>query len=258
MKLFKSIVVVLLALCLVACTSSKQEETVVEEKETLYMATEATFPPYEFLDGTEIVGIDVDIAKAIAEKIGKNLVVEDIAFDSIVPSVKTGKYDFAAAGMTVNEERLTQVNFTDSYATGVQVVIVKEDSDITSINDIFDGKIKDLKVGTQDGTTGFIYASDDIEATGLGEVKSFPKTTEAATALVNDQIDCIILDNEPAKVIVEKNPGLKILDTEYVSENYAIAVAKENTELLEQMNSALNELIADGTVASIINNYIGD
>ena len=251
-KMFSLLLVSFLCLCLFGCSSNKGSE-----KKTLVMATEATFQPYEYYDGDNIIGIDVDIAKAIAEKLGMELEVEDVEFDSIIPGVMSGKYDIGAAGMTVTDERKQQVNFTDSYATGVQVVIVNQDSAITSVDNLFDGTIKDLLVGTQSGTTGFLYATWDIEEAELGTVKAFAKTTDAAQALVNKQIDCILLDNEPAKAIVANNTGLKILDTEYAVEDYAIAIAKENTELLGQINTALNELIADGTIQQIVDKYIG-
>ena len=221
----------------------------------LTMATEATFPPYEYYDGDAIVGIDVEVAQAIAAKLGMELEVTDIAFDSIIPGIQTGKYGMGMAGMTVTDERKEQVNFSDSYATGVQVVIVKDDSPITSVDDLFaDGA--STVVGTQAGTTGFIYATSDIEDAGLGTVKSFGKTTDAVEALKNGQVDCVILDNEPAKALVAANEGLHILDTEYAVEDYAIAIAKENTDLLEKVNKALSELTADGTLQSIVDKYI--
>ena len=196
------------------------------------------------------------IAQAIADKLGLKLEVTDIAFDSIIPGIQTGKYDMGMAGMTVTDERKEQVNFSDSYATGVQVVIVKDDSPITSVDDLFaDGA--STVVGTQAGTTGFIYATSDIEDAGLGTVKSFGKTTDAVEALKNGQVDCVILDNEPAKALVAANEGLHILDTEYAVEDYAIAIAKENTDLLEKVNKALSELTADGTLQSIVDKYIG-
>ena len=223
----------------------------------LTMATEATFPPYEYYDGDAIVGIDVEVAQAIAAKLGMDLEVTDIAFDSIIPGIQTGKYDMGMAGMTVTDERKEQVNFSDSYATGVQVVIVKDDSAITSVDDLFaDGA--NTVVGTQAGTTGFIYATSDIEDAGLGTVKSFGKTTDAVEALKNGQVDCVILDNEPAKALVAANEGLHILDTEYAVEDYAIAIAKENTDLLDKINTALAELKDDGTLQSIVDKYIGE
>lgn len=261
MKKIICLLVVLLSFSLVACSSSGEidsqtaEET--SEKPKLVMATEATFQPYEYYDGDEIIGIDVEIAGAIAEKLGMELEVIDVEFDSIIPGVMSGKYDIGAAGMTVTDERLEQVNFTDSYATGVQVVIVNEDSPITSIDNLFDESVEGLLVGTQTGTTGFLYATWDIEEAELGTVKSFQKTTDAAQALVNKQIDCILLDNEPAKAIVNNNKGLKILESQYAVEDYAIAIKKENTELLDKVNAALNELIADGTVKTIVDKYIG-
>ena len=215
----------------------------------LSMATEATFPPYEYYDGDAIVGIDVEIAQAIADKLGLELQVTDIAFDSIIPGVQSGKYDLGLAGMTVTDERLEQVNFSDSYATGVQVVIVKEGGKVTSVDDLFADGASNV-IGTQTGTTGFLYATWDIQDAGLGEVKSFAKTTDAVEALKNGQVDCVILDNEPAKALVAANEdaGLSILDTEYAVEDYAAAISKDNTALLEAINGALKELIADGTV----------
>ena len=223
----------------------------------LSMATEATFPPYEYYDGDSIVGIDVEIAQAIADKLGLTLQVTDIAFDSIIPGVQAGKYDVGFAGMTVTEERLQQVNFTDSYATGIQVVIVGPDSSITSVDDLFAEGANHV-VGVQTSTTGFIYATSDIEEAGLGTVKSFSKTTDAIEALKNGQIDCVILDNEPAKALVAANPdaGLSILDTEYTVEDYAIAISKDNSALKDAINGALQELIADGTVQTILDKYI--
>ena len=244
----------IMALSLAACASTSKTEETASAK--LTMATEATFPPYEYYDGDAIVGIDVEVAQAIAEKLGMELEVTDIAFDSIIPGIQTGKYDMGMAGMTVTDERKEQVNFSDSYATGVQVVIVKDDSRITSVDDLFAAGASAV-VGTQAGTTGFIYATSDIEDAGLGTVKSFGKTTDAVEALKNGQVDCVILDNEPAKALVAANEGLHILDTEYAVEDYAIAIAKENTDLLEKVNKALSELTADGTLQSIVDKYIG-
>ena len=255
-KLSALLLAVILVLSLAACASTAKNDEPASDAAKLTMATEATFPPYEYYDGDAIVGIDVEVAQAIADKLGMELEVTDIAFDSIVPGVQAGKYDMGMAGMTVNEERKEQVNFSDSYATGVQVVIVKDDGPITSVDDLFaDGA--NTVVGTQAGTTGFVYATSDIEDAGLGTVKSFGKTTDAVEALKNGQVDCVILDNEPAKALVAANEGLHILDTEYAVEDYAIAIAKENTDLLEKVNKALSELTADGTLQSIVDKYIG-
>ena len=225
----------------------------------LSMATEATFPPYEYYDGDSIVGIDVEIAQAIADKLGLELQVTDIAFDSIIPGVQTGKYDIGLAGMTVTDERLEQVNFTDSYATGIQVVIVAPNSKITSVDDLF-AEGADTIVGAQTSTTGWMYATGDIQDAGLGTVKGFSKTTDAIEALKNGQVDCVILDNQPAKALVAANAdaGLSILDTEYTVEDYAAAVSKDNPALLEAINGALKELIADGTVQTILDKYISE
>ena len=241
----KKMIAMLLALCMMLPATAALAET-------LTMATEATFPPYEFYEGEEIVGIDVEIATAIAEKLGMELVVEDTAFDAIIASVATGKVDFAMAGLTVNEERLESVSFSTSYATGVQVVIVKEDSPITSVDDLF-AEDADYKVGVQAGTTGDIYCSDDL---GSDHVEQYKTGADAVAALVAGKVDCVVIDNEPAKNFVAANEGLKILETAYADEDYAIAVSYDQPELLEKINSALEELIADGTVAAIVAKYI--
>ena len=245
----KKMIAMLLALCMLLAVVPALAE---EAENTLTMATEATFPPYEFYEGEEIVGIDVEIATAIAEKLGMKLVVEDTAFDAIIASVATGKVDFAMAGLTVNEERLESVSFSTSYATGVQVVIVKEDSPITSVDDLF-AEDADYKVGVQAGTTGDIYCSDDL---GSDHVEQFKTGADAVAALVAGKVDCVVIDNEPAKNFVAANEGLKILETAYADEDYAIAVSYDQPELLEKINSALEELIADGTVAAIVEKYI--
>ena len=224
--------------------------------ETLKMATNAAFPPYEFYDDEtgEIVGIDAEVAAAICEKLGYELEIVDMDFDAIIPAVTTGKIDFGMAGMTVTEERMQSVDFTTSYATGIQVVIVKEGSEIVSVDDLF-AEGASHKIGVQQGTTGDLYASWDIEDAGLGSVERFKTGTDAVLALTSGKVDCVIIDNEPAKNYVAANEGLVILDTEYAVEDYAIALAKDS-ELTEQINAALEELIADGTVQAIIDKYI--
>ncbi|MGI5971800.1 MAG: transporter substrate-binding domain-containing protein [Oscillospiraceae bacterium] len=228
-------------------------EAPAESKGTLVMGTNAQFPPYEYYEGGKIVGIDADIAQAICDKLGYELKIEDMEFDSIIPSVKSGKIDFGMAGMTVTDERLVEVDFSTSYATGVQVIIVKEDSPITSVDDLFGDQ--NYTIGVQLATTGDLYATWDIEDEGLGTVDRYNKGADAVMALTQGKVDCVIIDNEPAKKFVEANPGLKILDTEYALEDYAIAVQKDNS-LLDELNGALEELIADGTVQSIIDKYI--
>ena len=224
------------------------------DENVLTMATNAAFPPYEFYDGKEIVGIDAEIAAAIAKELGMELKIEDIDFDSIISTVQGGKADMGMAGMTVTEERLKNINFSQSYATGIQVVIVKDGSDIKSVDDLFaDGAA--YSIGVQTGTTGDIYATGDAEGTDL-TVERFNNGNDAVLALANGQIDCVIIDNEPAKAFVAKQTGLTILDTEYAFEEYAIAVAKENTELLDQINAALDKLTEDGTIQGIVDKYI--
>ena len=221
----------------------------------LTMGTNAAFPPYEFYDGDTIVGIDAEIAAAIAEKLGLELQIVDMDFGSIITAVQTGKIDMGMAGMTVTEERLQNVNFSTTYATGIQDVIVPEDSDITSVDDIF-AKLnagEDVLIGCQEATTGAIYASGDF---GDDHVTTYPNGATAVQALTQGKLDCVIIDNQPAINFVAANEGLKILDTEYVTEDYAIAISKDNEDLLNQINAALEELIADGTVQEILDKYI--
>lgn len=220
--------------------------TIVEGK--LTMSTNAQFPPYEMTtDDGGFEGIDVEIATAIAEKLGLELDILDMDFDSALLAVQQGKSDIVMAGVTVNEDRLLVMDFTDSYATGVQVVIVKEGSDVT-IDNMGEGLI-----GTQRGTTGNIYCTDDY---GEDHVVAYDDGFTAVQALMNGQVDCVVIDNAPAQEFVKNNAGLAILDTEYAVEDYAIGLNKGNTALLDAINSALAELIADGTVQSIIDKYI--
>jgi len=228
--------------------------TTVEEGK-LIMATNAAFPPYEYIEGNEIVGIDAEIAGVIAEKLGLELQIDDMEFDAIVESVKGGKADIGLAGMTVTPEREEVINFTASYATGVQVVIVAEDSAITSVDDLF-AEGASHSIGVQRNTTGDLYCTWDLEDAGLATVDRYSKGAEAVQALLTGKVDCVVIDNEPAKAFVAANEGLKILETEYVLEEYAAAMSKDNTALFEAVNAALEELIADGTVQAIIDKYI--
>lgn len=214
----------------------------------LTMGTNAAFPPYEFYDGEDIVGIDAEIAGLLAEKLGLTLEIVDMDFSTIVTSVQTGGVDIGLAGMTVTEERLENVNFTDSYATGVQVIIVKEDSDIASADDL-EGKL----IGVQEGTTGHQYCSEDY---GEENVLAYTNGATAVQNLVQGAVDCVVIDEQPALSFVEANEGLKILDTEYVIEDYAAAVSKENTALLDALNAALKELQEDGSIQKILDKYI--
>ena len=247
-KLLSLVLVTAMALAAVACGSKEAAApAATEEKEVLVMATNAEFPPYEYYEGQEIVGIDAEIAAVIAEKLGCELKIEDMAFDSIIAAVTSGKADFGLAAMTVTEDRLESVNFSDTYATATQVVIVTEDSAITGVADL-DGK----KIGVQLGTTGDIYAEDIADAT----IERYNKGFEAVQALTQGKIDAVIIDNEPAKVFVAENEGTKILEEDFAVEEYAAAIAKENTELLEKVNTALAELTEDGTLQAIVDKYI--
>jgi polar amino acid transport system substrate-binding protein len=212
------------------------------------MATNATFPPYEYYDGDDIAGIDAEIAAAIADKLGLELKIEDMEFDSIITAVQNGKADIGLAGMTVTDERKQNVNFSETYATGIQSIIVPEDSDIASVDDL-EGK----KIGVQLSTTGDIYATDDY---GADNVEEYNKGADAVMALTQGKVDAVIIDNEPAKQFIANNDGLKILDTEYVEEEYAAAISKDNTALLDAVNEAMEELKADGTIQEILDKYI--
>ncbi|MCI6689252.1 MAG: ABC transporter substrate-binding protein [Clostridiaceae bacterium] len=229
-----------------AATDAAEVTTV--EPGVLTMGTNATFPPYEYKDGDDVVGIDAEIAQALADKLGLQLEIVDMDFDSLVASVQSGKIDMSLAGMTVTEERKQNVDFTDSYATGVQVIIVKEDSDIASADDL-EGKL----IGVQQGTTGHLYCSDDF---GEDNVIPYANGATAVQALLQGKVDCVVIDQEPAKAFVEANEGLKILETAYTTEDYAAAVSKDNPALTAALNSALQELKDDGTIQGILDKYI--
>ena len=271
-KMIALILALVMALSLVACGNNNTEDdtkdyasmsleelkaeltTVTEGK--LTMSTNATFPPYEMLaDDGSFEGIDVEVAGAIAEKLGLELQIDDMGFDAALLAVQgdSPKADIVMAGVTVTEDRQLVMNFSDSYATGIQVVIVKEGSEIKSIDDL-EGK----KIGTQMGTTGYIYCSDTPENGGYGEenVIAYDSGITAVQALVNGQVDCVVIDNEPAQAYVKANAGLSILDTEFTNEDYAIGMNKGNACLLAAVNAAMAELKADGTFQKIVDKYI--
>ncbi|MBE7034009.1 MAG: basic amino acid ABC transporter substrate-binding protein [Ruminococcaceae bacterium] len=227
---------------------SEDKDTAKEDKGVIKMATNAAFPPYEYKEGDKFAGIDVEIAQAIADELGYELEIVDMEFDSIITSVNAGETDFGMAGMTVTEERLHEVDFSESYATGVQSVIVPEGSDIKTVDDLA-GK----KIGVQLGTTGDIYSCDDF---GEDMVTKYSKGADAVLALKGGDVDAVIIDNEPAKAFCNENAGLVILDTDYAVEDYAIAVRKGNTELLDEINGALETLTENGTIAKIVRKYI--
>ncbi|MDD3361854.1 MAG: basic amino acid ABC transporter substrate-binding protein [Hespellia sp.] len=255
MKMKKILSVVLVAACTIsmaacgsnASKSNGSDNSSSDSSDTLVMATNAEFPPYEYYDGDEIVGIDAEFAAAIADKLGMKLKIEDMAFDSIIPAVQGGKADFGAAGITVTDERKTQVDFSDSYYTGRQVIIVTEDSTIASPDDL-EGK----KMGVQLGTTGDLYVSGDY---GDENVERFNKGFEAVQSLLQGKIDAVVIDDQPAKAFVAENDGLKILDTEYIEEEYAFCF-KKDSKLVDQVNEAIASLQADGTFDKIVAKYI--
>ena len=237
-----------------AASSEAASETETAERSTvepvkLIMSTNAAFPPYEMTtDSGEFEGIDIETAQAIADKLGLELQIDDMDFDAALLAVQQGKADMVMAGVTVTDERQNVMDFTDSYATGIQSIIVKEDSDIASVDDLA-GK----KIGTQRGTTGYLYCSDDF---GDENVVAYDNGLTAVQMLNNGQVDCVVIDNAPAKEFIAANPGLKLLDTAYVEESYAIGVGKGNTELKDAINTALEELKADGTLQAIVDKYI--
>jgi polar amino acid transport system substrate-binding protein len=258
MKKFLKITSIVLVIALVAVFAAcgAKDDANTDEKTTLVMATNAAFPPYEYKEGDNFAGIDIEIAQAIADKLGMTLEIKDVEFGSIVGGVQTGKFDMGIAGMTVTDERLESVNFSTSYATGIQVVIVTEDSAIKSLDDLKgDGS---MKFGVQQDTTGDIYASASVEEDGYGadNVIRYKTGADAVQALKTGKVQAVIIDNEPAKSFVAANEGLAILDGTWVEENYAIAIAKENTELLNDVNNALAELKTEGKLDSIISKYI--
>ena len=231
-----------------ASTSAAAGELTTVEAGKLTMATNAAFPPYEMTtDAGDFEGIDIETAQAIADKLGLELQIDDMDFDAALLSVQQGKADIVMAGVTVTDERKAVMDFSDSYATGIQSIIVPEGSDIASPDDLA-GK----KIGTQRGTTGYIYCSDDF---GDENVVAYDDGLTAVQALNNGQVDAVVIDNAPAQEFIAANPCLKILDTSYAEEDYAIGMAK-NSPLEDAVNSVLEELKADGTLQAIVDKYI--
>ncbi|MDO4633620.1 MAG: basic amino acid ABC transporter substrate-binding protein [Eubacteriales bacterium] len=233
----------------VAAVETAAEEEKTAEGGTLVMATNAEFPPYEYHEGDDIVGIDAEVAALIASELGMELQIEDMAFDSVLAAVQSGKADIAMAGITVTEDRKQVVSFSDSYVSASQLIIVAEDSEIAGPDDLV-GK----KIGVQLGTTGDIYVEDVEDAS----VERFSKGFEAVQALMQGKVDAVVIDGEPAKVFVNENEEIKLLDQPFTEEEYAIAVAKENEELLGKINDALAVLKENGEFDAVVNKYIGD
>lgn len=272
----KKIIAVLLAVLMLALFAAcgtanndvKPTDAPKDDVQKLVMATNASFPPYEFVgENGAYEGIDVEIAGKIAEKLGLELEIVDTEFGSIIGGVQSGKYDMGMAGMTVTDERKESVDFTNTYATAVQVVIVAEDCPYESFEDFYTGfddeenptgVVEGIKIGVQQDTTGDIYSSDEPANWGFGEenVIRYKTGNDAVAALKSGKVTAVVIDSEPAKAYVEANEGLKILDGAYAEEEYAICVAKENSDLLDQINTALQELIDDGVIAEIVEKYI--
>ncbi|MBQ1544880.1 MAG: transporter substrate-binding domain-containing protein [Clostridia bacterium] len=258
MKNIRKILALVLALgmilVLAACksgTDTAAPEEAAADSNTLIMATSADFPPYEFMENNDFAGVDIEIAKAIANKIGMTLDIQNVNFDAIIAGVATGKYQMGMSGITATDERRESVDFSDSYTTAVQAIVVKSDSGLTSLDDIM--AIENYKIGVQLSTTGDIYVTDDC---GVEHVTEYKTGADAIQALATDKVNAVVIDNEPAKNFVAANEGLTILASPYVQEEYAIALNKDNTELNNKINTALQELIADGTVQSILDKYI--
>ena len=241
--------------CMKKADSKSGENRLTVEEGVLIMATNAEFPPYEFWEGARIVGIDAEIAEEIANKLGLKLRIDDIDFNAILSAVNGGRADMGMAGMTVTEERKLSVNFSISYAKGVQVIIVRDGSPITSVDDLF-AEGADFNIGVQETTTGDIYTTSDLEDEGLATIHRFRRGADAVQALVTGRVDCVVIDNEPAKAFVTMNRGLSILDTEFAVEDYAISFAKNNAALRDAVDGALRELTDDGTIRRIITKYI--
>lgn len=254
-KVFALVLAALMAMSMFAgCRNSSDNELNLVKDGKLIMSTNAAFPPYEMTDDEgNFIGIDVEVAQAIADKLGLELVIDNMEFTAALEAAQKGKADMVMAGVTVTPDREMVMDFSNSYATGIQVVIVPENSEIKTIDDL-EGK----KIGTQMGTTGYLYCSDTPDNGGYGEenVVAYDNGITAVQALLKNQIDCIVIDNAPAQAFVKENPGLKILETEFTVENYAIGFAKGNTALKDAVNEALAELIADGTIQKIVDKYI--
>jgi polar amino acid transport system substrate-binding protein len=249
-RILSAVLAVLMVLSLAACGSSKSDDSAITTVTSgkLTMSTNAAFPPYEMTtDNGSFEGIDVEIAGAIAEKLGLELQIDDMDFDSALLAVQQGKSDIVMAGVSVTEDRKLVMDFSDTYATGTQVIIVPEGSEVTADN------LGDYMIGTQRATTGNIYCTDDY---GDDHVIAYDNGLTAVQALVNGQVDCVVIDSAPAQEFVASNPGLVILDTEYVTEDYAIGMNKGNTALVDVVNNAIKELTEDGTIQKIIDRYI--
>lgn len=220
-----------------------------ENNSTLVMATEAGFRPYEYYQGTEVVGVDVDIAREIAAELGRELVVEDMEFGAVIPSVDSGKADFGAAGMSITEERKEQVDFTIEYATTKQVILVQNDSAIHEAGDL-EGK----NIGVQLGTTADLALSEEADYPGV-KVERYNKYMDAANDLLAGRIDAIVMDIVPAQEILKMDDSLVVREKELFTEQYAFCVKKGNTEMLDAINGVMQRLLDEGKIAEFTANH---
>lgn len=231
-------------------SASPETSKETDSDNTIIMGTNAEFEPFEYREGLEIVGFDVEVAQKVAEKLGKELVIEDMSFDSLIMALNADKVDFVIAGMTATDERKTQVDFSDSYFNSKQMIIVKaEDDSLTSADDLA-GK----KVGVQLGTTGDLFVSG---TDGIAEVCQFQTGTQAVLDLKNGKVDAVVIDAEPAKKMIEGQSDLKLLDVPFIEEEYAVAVKKGDEDILKAVNQTLAEIKADGTYDEIYTKYFG-
>ena len=231
----KKIIILLLGIFLIGGCSKGEN--------TLVMATEAGFAPYEYYENNEIVGVDVDIAKEIAAAMGKELVIKDVAFDSIINEVKSGKADFGAAGISYSDERAEEVDFTINYTTSKQIVVVKEDSSITTAD------LANLKIAVQLGSVGDTYVTQNYPNAQITRQKKY---LAAIQDLLTDKVDCVVMDELPAIEILKNNSGLKILDQELFTDSYGMIVKKGNTELLNAINEVLKKLVEEGKIEEFV------
>lgn len=241
-KIISLIMVVGIMLCMFAGCGKTAQDNVIT------MATSADFEPYEYYENDKIVGIDIDIMNAVCEKIDMQLQPEDMSFDSVIGAAQTGKADIAMSGITITEDRKNMVDFTIPYTSTTQSIIVAQGSAITAKADL-----KDKKIGVQINTTGDTQVTEEF---GDAAVDRYQNGALAVESLKNGKVDCVVIDGEVAKALVDANEGLEIIADAYSIEEYAIALQKGNTELLNKINGALEELLADGTIDEIIAKYI--
>lgn len=250
-KLLCVVLVMLMTVSLVACGNKKDTDSTGEEtSETLIVGTEPGFAPYEYMEGDKVVGIDMDIAQAIAEAMGKELEIKTMDFDGALLAVEQGKVDFVAAGVSVDEDRAKRMDFSDEYVNSTEVVVVnKENPMVASVEDL-----NDKIIGVQQGNIADYYVSDEENLTPK-DIKRYTKFAQAAEDLKNSKIDCIVMDLYPAQELVDSNDSLIMLDGTLFEDKYAIAVQKGNTELLNKINEVIAQLIKDGKIEEFTANH---